>query len=106
MCSITLHNMHVKEMGIYLAGSLLLPFLKTGLILAVVQSEGLLPVEIDFWNSNWMIGAVSSLNSFMIIGLIPSGPGALSGLRLESNLRIPFMSMLIYAFLDSCIGLV
>ena len=35
-----------------------------------------------------MIGASSSLSSFRTIGLIPSGPGALSGFRLESNLRI------------------
>ena len=42
-----------------------------------------------------MAGAISSLSSFKIIGLIPSGSGALSGTRLESNLRIFFRSMLI-----------
>ena len=42
-----------------------------------------------------MTGAISSLSSFRIIDLIPSGPGALSGLRFESSLRIPF----------SCIGI-
>ena len=46
-----------------------------------------------------MTGAISSLSSFRIIGLIPSGPGALSGLRFESSLRIPFRSMLISGIL-------
>ena len=49
--------MHVKEMGLSLAGSLLLPFLKTGLTLAFAQSEGIIPVEIDAWNSNWVTSA-------------------------------------------------
>ena len=40
-----------------------------------------------------------SLSSFRIIGLIPSGPGALSGLRFESSLRITFRSMLISGIL-------
>ena len=58
-------------------------------MLALFQSVGILPVEIDFWNSSWITGAISSLSYFRITGLIPPGPGALSGLRFESNLRIP-----------------
>ena len=42
-----------------------------------------------------MTGAISSLSPFRIIGLIPTGPRALSGLRFESSLRLPFRSMLI-----------
>ena len=43
-----------------------------------------------------MTGAISYLSSFRIIGLIPSGPGALSGLRFESSkMRIPFWTILI-----------
>ena len=42
-----------------------------------------------------MTGAISSLSSFRIIGLIPSRSGALSGLRFANSLRIPFRSMLI-----------
>ena len=41
-----------------------------------------------------MTGAISSLSFFRIIGLIPSGPGALSGLRFGSSLRLPFRSIL------------
>ena len=67
-----------------MARSLLQPFLKTGLTLAVVQSEKILPVEIDIWKSNLMTGAISSLSSFRVIDLIPSGSGALSGLRLDT----------------------
>ena len=47
-----------------------------------------------------MTGASSSLSSFRIKGLKPSGPCALSGLRFESSLRIPFRSMLISGILE------
>ena len=50
--SITLHNIQVKEMGLQMAGSVLIPFSKTGLKLAFVLSDGFLPVDIDFWKSS------------------------------------------------------
>ena len=46
-----------------------------------------------------MTGAISSLSSFRIKDLIPSRSGALSGLKFESSLRIPFRSMLISGIL-------
>ena len=36
------------------------------------------------------MGVISSLSSFRTIGLIPSGPAALSGFNFDNNLRIPF----------------
>ena len=48
ICSIT----YVKEMSLSLAGSFLLLFLKTRLTVAFVQSDGILPVDNDFWESS------------------------------------------------------
>ena len=44
MCSITLHKIHAKEMGLYLKGSVLSPFLNKGQTCAFFQSEGSCPV--------------------------------------------------------------
>ena len=61
-----------------------------GLTFALVQSDGNSPVARDLSNINWIIGAISSLSSLSTIGLISSGPAALSGRKFESNLIMPF----------------
>ena len=78
-----------------MASLLLLPFLKAGLTLAFVQSEGILPAESDFSN-NKLDDWCDSLSKFVQdYRLFPCWPRALSGMRLESSLRIPCRSMLI-----------
>ena len=60
-----------------------------GVTLALVQSEGHLPVARDFSKISWMTGAISILSTLSTIGLISSKPAALSGHRFDSNLIIP-----------------
>ena len=43
ICSNTLQHTLVKDMGLNLDGSVLLPFLYNGVMLAIFQSEGSLP---------------------------------------------------------------
>ena len=53
------------------------------------------PVCKDFSNIIWITGEISFLNSFKTMGLISSGPEALSVLRFANNFKIPFESMMI-----------
>ena len=46
------------------------PFLKMGLTLALIQSDGNLPVARDFSKISWMIGAIYILYSLSTIGLL------------------------------------
>ena len=50
ICSITIHTINVKEIGMFLMGLLLLPFLYIGMTRAVFQAFGSLPVVCDCWN--------------------------------------------------------
>ena len=47
----------------------------------------------DFLNIGLNTGAISLLSSFSRIGLISSGPAALSGFKFAKSLRIPFKSI-------------
>ena len=66
-----------------------------GVTLALVQSEGNLPVARDFSKISWMTGAISILSSLSTMGLISSGLAALSGLKFDSDLIMPFRFMFI-----------
>ena len=61
-----------------------------GLTFALVQSDSNSTVARDLSNIIWIIGAISSLSYLSTIGLISSGPAALSGRKFERNLIMPF----------------
>ena len=61
MCSITLHRIHVNEIGFYLAGLLLLPFCI--LVIAVVQAYGNLSVVYDGTRKSDKLLNVNLVNS-------------------------------------------
>ena len=64
MCSITLHKIHVKEMGLLFEGSVLSPFLNKGQTCAFFQTEGSCPL-CKVYSNKWHIkGAISILNCF------------------------------------------
>ena len=48
VCSQSLEQMQVKEMGLYLLESCLSPFLNTGHTLTCFQSDGIVPESKDF----------------------------------------------------------
>ena len=67
----------------------MLPFLKTGLILAVNQSDGNSPVFSDCLKITSNIGAILAEQLLSIYDEIPLGPWALLGSRLDSRFWIP-----------------
>ena len=64
-------------------------FLKTGVTLAVSQSLGTVPVNIDCEKIICSIGAISAAQYLRIIGEIPSGPEDLLESSSLSNLKTP-----------------
>ena len=58
ICSIISHNIHVKEKDLYLAGTLLSPFLYIGLTLAFVQSLGTSPAADYLPNISKIMGSL------------------------------------------------
>ena len=66
-----------------------------GVTLALVRSEGNLPLARDFSKISWMTGATFILSSLNTIDLISLGPAALLGRKFDSNLIMPFKFMLI-----------
>jgi len=62
--------------------------LKTGVILAVKQSLGTNPVDIDCVKIIWSMGAISGAWCFNTIDGIPSGLGDLLGSNSQSSSKI------------------
>ena len=69
----------------------MLPFLKTGIILAVSQSFGKVPELSDWVNITCSTGATCSAQVFRIHVGISSGPAAFPGLRFFSMDTMPLM---------------
>ena len=65
-------------------------------MLACFHSDGILPQLSDFLKMIRRIGEITSLHSFNILLGILSGPAALCGFRLFSNLFMPVSVMLMF----------
>ena len=65
-------------------------------MLACFHSDGILPQLSDFLKMIRRIGEINSLHSFSILLGILSGPAALCGFRLFSNLFMPVSVMLMF----------
>ena len=65
-------------------------------MLACFHSDGILPQLSDFLKMIRRIGEINSLHSFSILLGIVSGPAALCGFRLFSNLFMPVSVMLMF----------
>ena len=93
---VSLAHIHVKDIGRYFIGSCLSPFLYTGQMFACFHSDVVLPQLSDFLKMIRRIGEITSLHSFSILLGILSGPAALCGFRLFSNLFMPVSVMLMF----------
>ena len=106
MCSRSFHRMHIRDIGLLLAGHVLSPFLKTDDTLAFNQSEGNGSSCKDSEKITCRICAISQQSFWSSRGLLRSGPGVLSGFKPCSSFMIPFTEMFIsfmlwYLFLVS-----
>ena len=99
MCSTNLHRMHIREIGLLLAGHVLSPFLKMGQTLAFYQTEGNVPSWRNLGKITCRMGTTSKWSLFRNKGLMRSGPSALSGFRPCSNFMMPFNDMLMSVML-------
>ena len=77
-------------------------------MLACFHSDGILPQLSDFLKMIRRIGEINSLHSFSILLGILSGPAALCGFRLFSNLFMPVSVMSVWArsFIRNRIGII
>ena len=94
MCSITLQGMLLSDIDLKFSVLYLSPFLKIGVMYAVLESAGTIPI---FWDASFRKeseGPVSLATSFSTLGLIPSGPLASEGSWFWRSLKTPGVVML------------
>ena len=89
MCSITLHKIHVREMGRLLAAADFSPFLNMGEILAEFHIDGTAPDSSERSKTTLRIGASFTLSSCRTKGLILPGTAVFFGFRFLRRFIIP-----------------